>query len=103
MMKTPIRNPNHKPTHPGEVLREDVLPELGLSISAFAEAMGVSRQSLHKVVTEKAAVSPEMALRLGKLLGNGPQLWVRMQEAVDLWQAERKLAEEIAHIRPLVA
>ncbi|MEY2776168.1 MAG: hypothetical protein RLY30_266 [Pseudomonadota bacterium] len=60
------------PTHPGAVLREDVLPSLpGISVSAFARSMGVSRQNLHSVLAERSGVSAEMALRLGRLLGNG--------------------------------
>jgi addiction module HigA family antidote len=98
-----IRYKDRPPTHPGEILREDVFPALGLSTAALADNLGVTRQALHSVLREKAAVSPEMAIRLGKLLGNGPQLWLRMQEAVDLWNAERKLAEQIDKIRTLRA
>ncbi len=80
-----------KPTHPGAILREDVLPHLGMSVSEFARNLGVSRQTLHSVLAERSSVSPEMALRLGALLGNGPQLWVDMQTKYDLWLAEEKL------------
>jgi len=80
-----------KPTHPGAILREDVLPHLGMSVSEFARNLGVSRQTLHAVLAERSGVSPEMALRLGALLGNGPQLWVDMQTKYDLWLAEEKL------------
>ena len=62
------------PTHPGAILREDVLPSLpGMSVTAFARNLGVSRQTLHSVLAERSGVSAEMALRLGKLLGNGAQ------------------------------
>ena len=77
-----------KPTHPGAILREDVLPELNMSVSGFARSLGVSRQTLHAVLAERSGISPEMALRLGVLLGNGAQLWVDMQTKYDLWQAE---------------
>lgn len=80
-----------KPTHPGAILREDVLPDLGMSVSTFARKLGVSRQTLHAVLAERSGISPEMALRLGALLGNGAQLWVDMQTKHDLWQAEAKL------------
>lgn len=80
-----------KPTHPGAILREDVLPDLGMSVSAFARNLGVSRQTLHAVLAERSGISPEMALRLGVLLGNGAQFWVDMQTKYDLWQAETKL------------
>ena len=87
------------PTHPGEILKEDVLPALNLSIAEAARQLGVSRQSLHKVVGGVVAVSPEMALRLGRWCGNGPGLWLRMQQAYDLWHAERAMAGELAAIR----
>lgn len=90
-----------KPTHPGAILREDVLPDLGMSVSAFARSLGVSRQTLHAVLAERSGVSPEMALRLGALLGNGAQLWVGMQSKYDLWQAEEKLRDELSLIHPI--
>jgi len=88
-----------KPTHPGAILREDVLPELNMSVSAFARSLGVSRQTLHAVLGERSGVSPEMALRLGVLLGNGAQLWVDMQIKYDLWQAEAKLHDVLQQMK----
>lgn len=87
------------PTHPGAILREDVLPNLGLSVSAFARSLGVSRQTLHAVLAERSGVSAEMALRLGASLGNGAQLWVDMQTRFDLWQAEAKLHDVLRAMR----
>ncbi len=92
------RHVGRQPTHPGAVLREDVLPSLGISVSTAAETLGVSRQMLHRVLSERAAVTPEMAVRVGKLCGNGPRLWLAMQQAHDLWQVERDLAEQVARI-----
>lgn len=90
------------PTHPGAILREDVLPNLeNISVSAFARSLGVSRQTLHAVLAERSRVSAEMALRLGVLLGNGAQLWVDMQTKHDLWQAEVKLHDELGQMRSL--
>lgn len=86
------------PTHPGELLNEDVLPALGLSVKSAAEKLGVSRQTLHGIISGRHAVTPEMALRLGKLCGNGPRLWLNMQQACDLWHAERKLGADIEAI-----
>ena len=86
------------PTHPGEILREDVLPSLGLSVSEAARQLRVSRQTLHRILAGTSAVTPEMAVRLGKFCGNGPGLWLRMQEAFDLWHAERRLAQELEKI-----
>jgi len=83
------------------MLREDFLPEYGLSVTALAEAAGVSRQSINELLRERRAVTPEMALRLGKLFGNSPEFWLNLQRNVDLWDAARGLQQEIAHIRPL--
>jgi antitoxin HigA-1 len=96
---TAKRDRHRCPTHPGEVLREDVLPALGMSVTAAAAALNVTRQTLHRVLAGTTAVTPEMALRLGKLCGNGPGLWLRMQQAHDLWHAERRLSDELASIK----
>ena len=79
------------PTHPGEILREDVLPALGLTIVEAASKLGITRQTLHRIIARRnpRPVTPEMAVRLGKLCGNGPRLWLNLQTAYDLWQAER--------------
>jgi addiction module HigA family antidote len=69
-------SPAWRPSHPGALLREDVLPALGLSVTDAAEHLRVSRQMLHRVLSEESAVSPEMALRLGKLCGDGPRIWL---------------------------
>ncbi|HLY58365.1 MAG TPA: HigA family addiction module antitoxin [Stellaceae bacterium] len=94
---------DRRPTLPGELLREDVLPALGLSVSEAAAHLKVSRQMLHRVLSGHAAVTPEMAVRLGKLCGNGPELWLRMQQAVDLRDAEARLSEEVKTIPTLTA
>ncbi len=86
------------PTHPGVILREDVLPSLGLSVAEAARQLRVSRQTLHRILAGTSAVTPEMAVRLGKFCGNGAGLWLRMQEAFDLWHAERRLAKELDKI-----
>lgn len=84
------------PTHPGAILREDVLPSLpGMPASAFARRLGVSRQTLRALLSERSGVSVEMALRLGTLLGNGAQLCLDMQTKFDLWQAEAKLHDKL--------
>jgi addiction module HigA family antidote len=80
-----------------------VLPALGVGVKDAAAKLGVSRQALHAVLSERAAVTVEMALRLGKLCGNGPLLWLRMQQAHDLWKAERDLADIVAAIPTLTA
>jgi antitoxin HigA-1 len=91
-------HPGRCPTHPGAILREDVLPALDMSVTEAAEKLGISRQMLHGILAEKHAVTPEMAVRLGKFCGNGPGLWLRMQQNHDLWQAARDLTEEVLQI-----
>lgn len=86
------------PTHPGEILRHDVLPALELSVAEAAKQLHVSRQALHRVLAGSSAVTPEMALRLGKFCGNGPGIWLRMQQAYDLWLAEGRLRHELDEI-----
>ncbi len=90
--------PRMPPVHPGEVLRGDVLPALGITVSEAARQLGVSRQSLYRIMAGSQPVTVEMALRLGKFCGNGPALWLRMQQAHDLWRAERRMRGEIAKI-----
>ena len=87
-----------RPSHPGAVLREDILPALGLSVTEAAGQLGVTRQALHRIMAEKVSVTPEMAARLGRFCGNGPGLWLRMQLACDLWRAERELRAELEQI-----
>ncbi len=92
-----------RPVHPGELLREDVLPALGRSKTEIASLLGVSRQTLYDILNEKQPVTAQMALRLGKLCGNGPTLWIRMQENWDLTRAEAAIAGELAKIPTLDA
>jgi addiction module HigA family antidote len=95
----PAKQPSKmEPTHPGAILRLDVLPALDLSVTEAARQLGVSRQILHSILAERSAVSPEMAVRLGRFCGNGAAFWLRMQTAYDLWHAERKLRDEIGKI-----
>ncbi len=91
-------HPARCPTHPGDLLREDVLPALGISVSAAARQLGVTRQTLHRIMAGAHAVTPEMAVRLGKFCGNGPGLWLRMQQAYDLWRAQERLKDEVERI-----
>jgi addiction module HigA family antidote len=96
-LKVPTRL-HRSPTHPGAILRDDVLPALNLSVSEAARQLRVTRQTLHRVLSGKSGVSPEMAVRLGKFCGNGPGLWLRMQQTFDLWQAEERLQDELDKI-----
>jgi addiction module HigA family antidote len=90
-----------RPTHPGEMLGEDFMPDYGLTVAGLAEALGVSRQSINELVRGRRAVSPEMALRLSKLFGNAPEFWLNAQRAVDLWDAAQTIKADMARIKPL--
>jgi addiction module HigA family antidote len=95
--KRPRKRP---PILPGEVLREDVLPALRLSVSEAARRLGVSRQQLHRILACTHPITTDMALRIGKFAGNGPELWLRMQQAYDLWHVERRMEGELSKIEP---
>ena len=86
------------PTHPGVLLREVVLPAMRVSVAQAAREMGVSRQQLYKILAGDRAVTAEMATRLGKYCGNGPELWLNMQSAYDLWHARQALADALEEI-----
>jgi addiction module HigA family antidote len=98
---TAKRDPNRCPTHPGELLREVVIPATGKTKSEIAALLGISRQHLYDILAERKPVSPAVAARLGKLFGDGAGAWVRMQGAHDTWHAERDLAAEIRKIPTL--
>jgi addiction module HigA family antidote len=87
--------------HPGELLREDILPALDMTRTAFADAIGVTRNTLQRILSGRSAVSPEMAVRLGKALGNGPAFWLRLQSAFDLHRAQA--AVDVSAIQTLEA
>lgn len=90
-----------RPTHPGEMLREDFLPDYNLTVKSLAEALGVSRQTVNELARERRGVSPEMALRLSRLFGNTPGFWLNAQRTVGLWEASQILKTEVEQIRPL--
>jgi addiction module HigA family antidote len=89
------------PMHPGELLREEILPALDRPKTEIAKLLGVSRQTLYDILDEKQPVTPAMALRLGKLCGNGPDLWLNLQKRYDLQRAEQELGEKIKAIPTL--
>ena len=97
-----LRDPKRKPTHPGELLREDVLPALRMSQSELAKRLGVSRLSVSELLLEKRGMSPDMAVRIGRLTNTTPDSWLRMQTAIDLWALERD-PKRYGHIEPIAA
>ena len=90
-----------RPTHPSEMLREDFLPDYGLTVSGLASAIGVSRQSVNELLRGRRSVSPDRALRLAKLFGNSPEFWLNAQRGVDLWDAVQAIKDNVAGIKTL--
>src|SRR5215213_5938024 len=86
------------PSHPGALLREEVFPALHLTVTEAAAKLGVSRQTLHGILAERSSITPEMAVRLGKLCGDDGAIWLRMQQAHDLWRARDALAGVVESI-----
>ena len=97
-----MRDPKRKPTHPGETLREDVLPALEMTQGEFAKRLGVSRLTVSELLHGKRALSPDMAVRIARLTNTSPQSWMQMQAAVDLWGLERD-PRRYRHIEPIAA
>jgi addiction module HigA family antidote len=92
-----------RPTHPGEILREDVLPALGLPEEEVARRLHVSSQDLHAIISEKQPVGPAMALRLARFLGNSPEFWLNLQRDYDVATLSSAMGHELAAIDPVAA
>lgn len=91
----------HNPPHPGEVLRDGVFTDTGLTVTDFARRLGVTRVALSRVLNGRAAISAEMAVRLGAVLGGSAESWLKMQADYDLWQARKRLRSQVSRISPL--
>ena len=91
------------PSHPGEMLREDFMPDFELNAASMATALGVSRQTINEILRERRAITPVMALRLSRLFGNSPEFWMNAQHAWDLWDSEQRFRNELSQIQPLNA
>jgi len=92
-----------KPTHPGEMLREDFMTDFELTVASLAKALGTTRRTVNELLRERRAVTPAMALKLARLFGNTPAFWLNAQRAIDLWEAEKQYSGEIKQIKPLRA
>lgn len=92
------RIPAFEPPHPGELLGEEVIPATGLTVTAFAERLGISRQTLHGIISKRYGVTATMALRLTALVGGSPKMWLGKQQAYDLWHAQQDMAGDVAKI-----
>ncbi len=91
------------PTHPGEMLREDFMPDFDLNATSMASALGVSRQTINELLRERRSITSLMALRLSRLFGNSPDFWLNAQHARDLWESEQLYYKELVKIQPLNA
>jgi antitoxin HigA-1 len=91
------------PVHPGEIIKQDILPSVGLSVTAAAKALGVSRQMLHDILAERKPLSAVMCLKVSRLFGGTPELWMRLQAAYDLKKAaqDKKVMARVARIVPV--
>jgi addiction module HigA family antidote len=94
-----LRSKKRKPTHPGAILREDVLPELGINQTALAQRLGLSRQMISEILREQRPVTPDIAIRLARLLGGTAKSWLNMQQTLDLWELESSHRRNYAPIR----
>jgi addiction module HigA family antidote len=97
------KHKTRKPTHPGAILREDILPELNISQTELAERLGVSRLTVSELLHEKRALSADMAIRLARLLDTTPESWLNMQQTLNLWELEQRSAQEYDKIETIAA
>ena len=100
-----VRTNGLPPVHPGEIIKEDILPSTGLSVTAAAKALGVSRQMLHDILAERKPLSAVMCLKVARLFGSTPDFWMRLQAAYDLKKASqnKKVMQRVARIVPVKA
>jgi addiction module HigA family antidote len=91
------------PTHPGEMLKEDFMPDYGLTTATLAEALGVTRQTINELLRMRRSITPVMALRLSRLFRNSPEFWLNAQHSFDLWESEKNFQKELNRIHPLHA
>ena len=91
------------PVHPGEIIKQDILPSVGLSVTAAAKALGVSRQMLHDILAERKPLSAVMCLKVARMFGSTPEFWMRLQAEYDLKKAaqNKKVMERVARIVPV--
>ena len=96
-----LRNKNLKPSHPGEFVKEIVLPELGMTQSRLAEELGVSKRTVNEILNKRRSITPEIAIKLSRVAGSTPGFWLRMQQATDLWELEHSSTKKYASIKKL--
>jgi len=98
-----LRDPKRRPTHPGAILREDILPITGMTQTELAQRLQVSRLTVSDLLHEKRALSADLAIRIGKMTGTTPESWLRMQESLDLWLLGQERGDVYAKIEVLAA
>lgn len=96
-----LRDKRRRPTHPGEILREDILPALGVTQEYIAQCLGVSRRTISEIVNERRPVTADMAIRLGRLFGTSASSWLNMQHTLDLWELENFKRTEYSKIKKI--
>lgn len=99
MANTWLNNKKRRPTHPGEVLREDVLPAAGLTQDKLARLLGVSRRTISEILHERRPVTTDMAHRLARAFGTSPEMWLGLQQDVDLWDMHKAKHREYDRIK----
>ena len=95
-----MRKMRRKPTHPGEIIREDYLKPLSITVTKMASTLDVSRKTVSKIINERGAITPEMALRLARALDTTPDLWMNLQKNYDLWQVEN-ISKDWKKVKPI--
>jgi len=94
-----LKTKSRRPTHPGSILREDVLPSLGITQTELADRLGVSRRTISQVIHEQRPITPDMAIRLAHFLDTTPESWLNMQQKLDVWELERRNAHSYERIK----
>ncbi len=95
-----MRKMKRRPTHPGEIIKEDYLTPLSMTIKEMSEILGISRKTLSKLINKKGSVSPDLALRLSRAFDTTAEFWLNLQKKYDLWHAE-KASEGWKNVKPI--
>jgi antitoxin HigA-1 len=100
---TQMTTVKRRPTHPGAILREDILPEANINQTELADLLKTSRRTVNEIINERRPVTPDMAHRLARVFANSPEFWLNLQQSVDIWEAKKQNKDVYAHLKPLAA